>query len=97
MPTRHKDCVDSNEVRDHAGYFACAAGFRGQGRDTVRSQHLLWIVLIGLGLTHAANADSPAPPAASEVIPAGSPDGREETPLDLPTALQWTLYRIPTW
>ena len=61
----------------------------------MRSQYLLWIVVIGLGLTHATNANPPASPIAGEVLPSGSPDGRGETPLDLPTALQWTLYKNP--
>jgi cobalt-zinc-cadmium efflux system outer membrane protein len=61
----------------------------------VRSQYLLWTLLIGLGLAHPLYADPPPPPAAGEAIQLGSPDGRAETPLDLATALQWTLYRNP--
>ena len=61
----------------------------------MRSQYLLWTLLIGLGLAHPLYADPPPPPAAGEAIQLGSPDGRAETPLDLATALQWTLYRNP--
>ena len=56
---------------------------------------LLMLLTLGLAGVSSGQPPAPLPPTTSDLIPLGMPAALVETPLDLETALQWTLSSNP--